>query len=61
MFWRFFDDDVDVFDDVLQNAKHRAHDASNDVNRPPLVTGQILYEIRAAPFTLIGPKFHLPW
>ena len=28
--------DVDVFDDVLQNAKHRAHDASNDVNRPPL-------------------------
>ena len=28
--------DVDVFDDVLQNAKHRANDASNDVNRPPL-------------------------
>ena len=27
---------VDVFDDVLQNAKHRAYDASNDVNRPPL-------------------------
>ena len=27
--------DVDVFDDVLQNAKHRANDASNDVNRPP--------------------------
>ena len=40
---RCFDDvfekniDVDVFDDVLQNAKHRANDASNDVNRPPLV------------------------
>ena len=29
--------DVDVFDDVLQNAKHRAYDASNDVNRPPLM------------------------
>ena len=29
--------DVDVFDDVLQKAKHRANDASNDVNRPPLV------------------------
>ena len=29
--------DVDVFDDVLQNAKHRANDASNDVNRPPLL------------------------
>ena len=28
--------DVDIFDDVLQNAKHRANDASNDVNRPPL-------------------------
>ena len=27
-----------VFDDVLQNAKHRTFDASNDVNRPPLVT-----------------------
>ena len=39
---RCFDDffekniDVDVFDDVLQNPKHRANDASNDVNRPPL-------------------------
>ena len=28
--------DVDVFDDVLQNTKHRANDAFNDVNRPPL-------------------------
>ena len=28
--------DVDVLDDVLQNAKHRANDASNDANRPPL-------------------------
>ena len=27
---------VDVFDDVLKNTKHRANDASNDVNRPPL-------------------------
>ena len=33
--------DVDVFDDVLQNTKHRANDASNDVNRPPLVTGPL--------------------
>ena len=30
--------DVDVFDDVLQNAKHRAYDASNDVNCQPLDT-----------------------
>ena len=39
MFWRFFGKqniDVDVFDNVPQNAKHRANDASNDVNRPPL-------------------------
>ena len=28
--------DVNVFDDVLRNTKHRANDASNDVNRPPL-------------------------
>ena len=31
--------DVDVSDDVLQNAKHRAYDASNNVNRPPLPEG----------------------
>ena len=38
MFWRCFwkNIDVNVFDDVLQNTKHRANDASNDVNRPPL-------------------------
>ena len=43
MFWRFFfkNIDVDVFDDVLQNAKHRANDASNDVNRPPLNGGDL--------------------
>ena len=28
--------DVDVFDDVLWKTKHRANDASNDVNCPPL-------------------------
>ena len=28
---------VDVFGDDLQNAKHRANDASSDVNRPPLI------------------------
>ena len=27
----------DVIDDVPQNAKHRANDASNDVNCPPLL------------------------
>ena len=44
MFWRCFwkSIDVDVFDDVLQNAKHRAYDASNDVNRPPLMRGGIV-------------------
>ena len=31
--------DLNVFDDVLENAKHRANDASNDVNRPPLTVG----------------------
>ena len=42
MFWQCFAEvfekniEVDVFDDVLQNAKHCANDASNDVNRPPL-------------------------
>ena len=38
IFWRCFwkNIDVDVFDDVLQNSKHRANDASDDVNRPPL-------------------------
>ena len=38
-FGDFFEEkniDVDVFDDVLKNAKKRANDASNDVNRPPL-------------------------
>ena len=30
-----------VFDNVLQNAKHRANDASNDVNRPPLGVGGV--------------------
>ena len=34
-FWKNID--VDVFDDVLQNAKHRVYDASKDVNRPPLL------------------------
>ena len=33
--------DVNVFDDVLQNAKHRANDASNDVNRPPLLESDL--------------------
>ena len=28
---------VYILDDVFQNAKHRANDAPNDVNRPPLV------------------------
>ena len=32
----------DVFYEVLQNAKQRANDASNDVNRPPLPTGHIV-------------------
>ena len=30
---------VNVFGNFLENAKHRANDASNDVNRPPL--GQV--------------------
>ena len=42
MFWQCFwkkNIDVDVFDDVLQNSKHRAYDASNDVNHQPLPGG----------------------
>ena len=31
--------DVNVFDDVIQNAKHRANDASSDLTHPPLVPG----------------------
>ena len=45
MFQRCFEKniDLDVFDDVWKNPKHHAHDASNDVNRPPLppVTDEI--------------------
>ena len=36
--------DVDVFGDVLKNAKHRANDAYNDVHRPPLVFGVVGWE-----------------
>ena len=34
------------FDNVLQNAKYRAYDASNDVNRPPLGGGGFPYETK---------------
>ena len=39
MFQRCFEKniDLDVFDDVWKKPKHRINDASNDVNRPPLV------------------------
>ena len=33
--------DIDVFDDVLQNTKHHANYASDDVNRPPLHSNQM--------------------
>ena len=41
MFQRCFEKniDLDVFDDVWKNPKHRINDASNDVNRPPLGGG----------------------
>ena len=29
---------INVFGDVLKNAKHQAHNESNDANRPPLLT-----------------------
>ena len=32
-----------VFDDVLQKAKHRTNDASNGVNRPPLLAVSLHY------------------
>ena len=38
--------EVEVLGYVLQNAKHRANDASNDVNRPPLLTGPIAVHCR---------------
>ena len=39
MFQRCFEKniDLDVFDDVWKKPKHRINDASNDVNRPPLL------------------------
>ena len=67
MFWRCFwkTIDFDVFDDVLQNAKHRANDASNDVNRPPLaVSKQASWQLfryslpRWDNFQLLSPS---PW
>ena len=39
---------IDVFDDVLQNAKHRA----NDVNRPPLLSKE------RSPSKLVASLFH---
>ena len=63
MFWRCFwkNIDVDVFDDVLQNAKHRAYDASNDVNRPPLSGRQkpcfLCTNIRCFPKIVISGPF----
>ena len=32
-----------VFDDVLQKAKHRTNNASNGVNRPPLLAVSLYY------------------
>ena len=51
--------DVDVFDDVLQNAKHWANDASNDVNRPPLVSSdlmQLIFSLIILPQTRMSLK-----
>ena len=47
IFWRCFwkNIEVDVFGDVLQNAKHRANDASNEVNCPPLYTSDNLLKL----------------
>ena len=33
--------DLDVFDDVWKKPKHRINDASNDVNRPPLLSTHV--------------------
>ena len=46
MFWQCFwkTIEVNVFYDVLRNAKHRANDASNDVNRPPLSQKPVMAE-----------------
>ena len=43
MFQRCFEKniDLDVFDDVWKNPKHRINDASNDVNRPPLLEARL--------------------
>ena len=43
--------DDDVFDDVLQNAKHRAYDASKDVNSPPLTGTECLMSDGHWPWT----------
>ena len=58
MFWRFFwkNINVDVFDDVLQNTKHRANDASNDVNRPPLICNARRHHVRVTVSRDTGPS-----
>ena len=48
---------VDVFADVLQNAKHRANVASNDVNRPRPGPGPP-HEKRALPHRAEIDKTH---
>ena len=58
-FWKNID--VDVFDDVLQKAKHRANDASNDVNRPPLLQSpESLYLLQCSSWIGIMAIIH-PW
>ena len=44
---------VNVFDDVFQNAKHRAYDASNDVNCPPLSVQQALHPVPKVPYSYL--------
>ena len=52
MFQRCFEKniDLDVFDDVWKKPKHRINDASNDVNRPPLLASGNCDLLGTAPF-----------
>ena len=66
MFQRCFEKniDLDVFDDVWKKPKHRINDASNDVNRPPLLTAQSQSELTGTaihyfPYSLCCDKFVL--
>ena len=41
---------INIFGDVLQNAKHRAHNESTGANRPPLMTPTPIDDVTLTPY-----------